>query len=297
MSALGAWETLSCEVHDGIALLTLDRPDHLNVMNLRMRDELGAVLRQLEGSTEVDVVVVTGAGDAFCAGGDVHDFVGRTAEELHGLMRDHSHQWFGVLWDLRKPTIAAVNGVAAGGGVNLAIACDFIVASERAQFGETFARVGLMPDLGGLFMLPRTVGLHRAKALCMTGELVDARQARELGLVYSVVPHHELLGAATDLAARLAAAPREVMAATKAALNHSFELSMEATLQFELYAQSYFFGTGEHRHRLDRFLGRQGPRAAAGRAGDRSPGAADAAVESRTPAEGAGEGATDGAAP
>lgn len=263
MSAVGLWETLSCELEGGVATLTLNRPDRLNVMDVRMRDELGSCLRQLEADADVAVVVITGAGDAFCAGGDVNDFVGRSAQEMHELMRERSHQWFGTLWRLPKPTIAAVNGVAAGGGVNLAIACDFIVASERALFGETFAKVGLLPDLGGLFTLPRTVGLHRAKALCMTGELIDAARAQELGLVYAVVPPAELLSAAGDLAARLAAGPRDVLAATKSLLNRSFELSMESMLQFELYAQSFFFGTPEHRALLSTFLGLSGNGASA----------------------------------
>lgn len=263
MSAIGLWETLSCALVNGVATLTLNRPDRLNVMDVRMREELGACLRQLEARPEVTVVVITGAGDAFCAGGDVHDFIDRSAQEMHELMRDRSHQWFGTLWGLPKPTIAAVNGVAAGGGINLALACDFILASEHARFGETFARVGLLPDLGGLFTLPRTVGLHRAKALCMTGELIDAIRAHELGLVYEVVSAGELLAAASKLAAQLAAGPRDVFSATKAMLNRSFELSMENVLQFELYAQSFLFGTEEHRVRLADFLGLSGNGASA----------------------------------
>ena len=253
---MSGYETLLLEVRDGIGTVTLNRPERLNVMNVPMREELERVFRAVREDPEVRAVVLTGAGEAFCAGGDMNDFTQRGAQEMHVLIRELSHRWFQAAWQLPKPLVAAVNGVAAGGGVNLVLACDFVLASERGRFGETFMRVGLMPDLGGAFLLPRSVGLHRAKALCLTADVIDAERAHQLGIVHEVVPHDGLAEAARALAARLAAGPTHAYAATKAVLNRSFELSMEELLQLELYAQSFLFSTTEHAELRDGFLAR-----------------------------------------
>jgi 2-(1,2-epoxy-1,2-dihydrophenyl)acetyl-CoA isomerase len=249
-------ETLALDVADGVGVVTLNRPDRLNLMSLAMREELRECFEHVRDDPDVRAVVITGSGSAFSAGGDMNDFLERDAEALHLLMREKSHRWFEALWRLPKPTIAAVNGVAGGGGTNLILACDFVVASEQARFGETFVRVGLVPDLGGLFLLPRSVGLHRAKALCLSGEVIDAARAHELGIVHRVVAHDELLPTALELARGLAAGPAHVYAATKATLNRSFELSMENHLQLELYTQSFLFGTSDHLERRDAFMSR-----------------------------------------
>jgi 2-(1,2-epoxy-1,2-dihydrophenyl)acetyl-CoA isomerase len=254
------YDTLRLEVEDAVAVVTLDRPDTLNLMTLDMRDELGDCFDHLRSRVDVRAVVVTGAGEAFSAGGDVKDFVGTSPEGMHDLMRRRSHRWFANLWSLPQPTIAAVNGIAAGGGANLVLACDLIVASERARFGETFVRLALVPDLGGAFLLPRVVGLHRAKELAFTGAVLDAEEARAMGLFTRVVPHDRLLDEAGALAAELARRPPHTISAAKALINRSFESSMDEVLQQELYAQSFLFATAAHREALDRFLGRSGDR-------------------------------------
>ena len=254
-----SYQTLELSVADAVAVVTLNRPERLNVMNMAMRDELGHCFEHLRTRVDdVRAVVITGAGEAFCAGGDVNDFDGTAAEQMHDLMRGRSHHWFQRLWHLPQPTVAAVNGTAAGGGANLVLATDLAVASERARFGETFAKVGLMPDLGGLYTLPRIVGLRRAKELCLLGDLLTAEEMAELGLVNRVVPHEELLPAAVELAGRLAAKPRHTMALTKLVLNRSTEQSMEEVLLSELLGQSYLFGTRDQREALDGFLRRNG---------------------------------------
>lgn len=248
------WETLRCERRGPVALLTLNRPESLNTMDLAMRSELFECLIGIREDPDVRAVTVTGAGEAFSAGGDMNDFVGRTPEQMHALMRERSHRWFRALWELPLPTVAALNGVAAGGGANLALACDFVIASEHARLGETFLKVGLMPDLAGLFMLPRTIGLHQAKALCFTTDLIDAARLRELGIAHAVTAPEALLDESLALAHRLAALPPHGYAATKALLNRSFEMTMDQALQQELYAQSFLFSTGDHEQLRDRFL-------------------------------------------
>ena len=256
-------ETLTCHYVGAVAVLTLNRPEQLNVMNVPMREELWTFFDAIRADPRTRAMVVTGAGEAFCAGGDVNDFVEPSAEQMHDLMRDKSHRWFKAYWDLPFPVVAAVNGVAAGGGISLLLGADFVLASENARMGQTFVRVGLMPDLGGLFMLPRSIGLHRAKAMALTGDLIDARQAHELGLVYEVTSPDELLDRALALAQRLAGGPQQALAATKAVINRSFELSMEDVLHEELMAQSFLFGTEDHHERLAAFLDRGSNRKAA----------------------------------
>jgi 2-(1,2-epoxy-1,2-dihydrophenyl)acetyl-CoA isomerase len=254
------WESLHLELRGSVAVLTLDRPEAMNTMDLVMRTELFECLTEIREEARARALVITGRGAAFSAGGDMNDFVGRSAEEMFVLIRERSHRWFRALWELPLPTIAAVNGVAAGGGANLVLACDFVVASERARLGETFLKVGLMPDLAGLFMLPRTIGLHQAKALCLTTDLIDAERLKQLGVAHAVTAPEALTDESLALAERLAAVPAQGYAATKALLNRSFEMSMDQVLQQELYAQSFLFSTDEHRDLRDAFLnGRDEP--------------------------------------
>lgn len=250
----GEWQTIDVVKVGFVAIVTMNRPDQLNVMNLAMRVELAECFHAIRLDDRIRVLIITGAGEAFSAGGDANDFIDQSSESMHDLMRQRSHHWFSALWNLPKVTIAAVNGVAAGGGANLMLACDLVIASEQAKFGETFMRVGLMPDLGGLFLLPRLVGLQRAKELCLRGEVIDACEAARIGLVGRVVAHDDLLVEARMLADELCTKPQRATSITKAILNRSFELSMEEVLLYELLGQSFLFGTDEHSEALARFL-------------------------------------------
>ena len=248
-----SWETFLLTLDDGVCTLTLNRPDRLNAMNRAMRRELGDCFLEMAGLQEVRCLILTGAGRAFSAGGDINDFR-EGPQKLHDLMGRVSHRWFKALWGLPQPVIAAVNGVAGGGGCNLALACDLIFASEDASFVQTFLKIGLVPDLGGAFLLPRLVGLHKAKELALLGERIDAPAAAALGLVNRLCPADRLMAEAGDAARRLAAGSPSAITLTKRMMNRSFESSMEAVLDQEWMAQSYLFGTPESRDGVGRFL-------------------------------------------
>lgn len=248
------FETFGLAFEDAVATLTLERPDRLNAMNREMRQELGDFFLACPQEPELRCLIVTGSGRAFSAGGDINDFRGTTPEELHALLDRLTHRWFKALWALPQPVIAAVNGAAAGAGCNLALGCDLLIASSAASFSQSFLKIGLVPDLGGVFSLPRRVGLHRAKELALLGERIDAEEALKIGLVNRVVAPERLLEEAKAMAARLAEAPPAAVALTKRMLNRSFESSMESILDEELMAQSFLFGTPDSRERIAAFL-------------------------------------------
>jgi 2-(1,2-epoxy-1,2-dihydrophenyl)acetyl-CoA isomerase len=255
IAAPAQWETLRLSVDDGVAELTLNRPDRLNAMSRTMRRELGDCFLWLQGCEEIRSLIVTGAGSAFCAGGDINDFRA-TPEELHTLMGRLSHRWFKALWALPQPVVMAVNGIAAGGGANLAVSGDIVVAAETAAFKQTFQKIGLVPDLGGAFLLPRLVGLARAKEMALLGDTIDAAEAWRLGLVNRVVPADRLMAEARGIARRLADLPPKAATLTKRMMNRGFEQSMESILDDEWMAQSFLFGTTASQEGVSAFLGR-----------------------------------------
>lgn len=242
-------ETVFVERESGVVTLTLNRPEKMNAANERMWQELGTVFLEVTERREDRVLVITGAGEGFCSGADLSD--PRSAEERRGgpaagLARMQRIGAIALaLHQLPKPTIAAVNGVAAGAGCNLALGCDLIVASETARFSEIFVRRGLTLDFGGSWLLPRLIGLHRAKELAFFGEVIAAQQAAEIGLVNRVVPAAELAGTARAMAERLAALPPVSLRLIKAALNRSFSLSMAEALELEGLSQTTVYQTND----------------------------------------------------
>lgn len=247
------FETLNVTVTDAVCTVTLSRPEKLNAMSKTMREELGDCFLAIARDRGIRAVILTGAGRAFSAGGDINDFRA-TPEEMHQLMADKSHRWFKALWALPQPVIAAVNGVAAGGGCNLALACDLVFASTEAVFVQTFLAIGLVPDLGGAFVLPRLIGLNRAKEFALLGERVDAARALDMGLVNRVCPPDRLMAEANAAAARLAAGSPAAITLTKRMMNRSFEACMEAVLDSEWMAQSFLFGTADSQRGVAAFL-------------------------------------------
>ena len=254
---------LLVERADGIVTLTINRPVRKNAITGDMWRGLVEIFDDLATRTDDRVLVITGAGDAFCSGADLTAaaegdapagagasvtsmrMVGRAALRLH---------------ELPLPTIAAVNGVAAGAGCNLALGCDLIVASERARFTEIFAKRGLALDFGGSWLLPRLVGLHRAKELAFLAEIIDAKEAERIGLVNRVVPHDELDASVAAMAARLAAMPPLQLAVIKRQLNDGIGHTMAEAVESEGIAQSLMFSSRDTAEALIAFIEKRDPK-------------------------------------
>ena len=243
---------------NGVVTLTLNRPDKKNAMNATMFDELVAVFSEVDASTSDRVLVITGAGDAFCSGADLAD---RAKDTRHPLLRLHwaSHVAL-ALHRIPKPVIAKVNGVAVGAGMNLALGCDLIVASETARFSEIFARRGLTIDFGGSWLLPRLIGMHRAKELAFFADIVSAKTAAELGLVNRVVPSGDLDAVVADWADRLAAGPPLALSMAKRLLTNSFSMTMDEALEAEGMAQAVNGGTEDAPEAIRAFFEKREPR-------------------------------------
>ena len=243
---------------NGVVTLTLNRPERKNAMNTAMFSELLTVFREVDVSSTDRVLVITGAGDAFCSGADLSD---RGSDPRHSLSRLH---WVAdialALHRIPKPVIAKVNGVAVGAGMNLALACDLIVASDTARFSEIFARRGLSIDFGGSWLLPRLIGMHRAKELALFADIISAKEAAELGLVNRVLPPGELDAFVNDWANRLAAGPPIALSLTKRLITNSFNVTMDEALEAEGMAQSVNTGTEDTAEAIKAFLEKREPK-------------------------------------
>jgi 2-(1,2-epoxy-1,2-dihydrophenyl)acetyl-CoA isomerase len=251
-------ETLLVDRADGIVTVTLNRPEKKNAANATMWDELLAVFEEVADRDDDRVLVITGAGDAFCSGADLTDVA---RDQRHGLPRmRHIGDVALRLHRLAKPTIAKVNGVAAGAGCNLALGCDLVVASDTARFSEIFARRGLSIDFGGSWLLPRLIGLHRAKELAFFADVISAKEAAEIGLVNRLVPAGELDAFVGEWARRLAAAPPLALSMTKTMLNNSFMVSMDQALEDETRSQTVNFSTADLAEAMAAFVAKRDPR-------------------------------------
>lgn len=243
-------------VNNQIAVLQLNRPEAKNALDMEMRDEIEQAVNMAKDET-IRVLVITGSGGSFCAGGDIKTMsAGVSIKEGRQRILD-LHQWYFHLSNLEKPVIAAVDGPAFGAGFNLALCCDFIFSSTRATFCQSFSRIGLIPDLGGLFFLPRIVGLAKAKEIMFTGRMIDAYEAKELGIVYQLLPHETLLEEVLSFAERFLHAPIESIGLTKTILNQSFHLDQRALWEMEAYAQAYSFQTPYVQEAIRRFLNKE----------------------------------------
>lgn len=235
-------QTILLEIHDGVAVVTLNRPEKLNALVGDMREQLLATLERVRNLGTARVLVLTGAGRGFCSGGDVQHMVSLKShsaafEALQPLL-DSGAAIVRLLATFEIPVLAAVNGVAAGAGCNLALACDTRLASSEARFGETFVRIGLHVDWAGAHHLPRLIGTANALDLCWTGDLMDAEEALRLGLVQRVWPAAEFAERWQDYARRLASAPQTSVRAAKRTLRASLHRTLAQNLDAEVAAQA-----------------------------------------------------------
>lgn len=239
--------------HEGVTTITLNRPDNLNALNLAALHELDLALTRANANEAVRCIVLTGAGRAFCAGADVKEWASEGAEvpsEPEEGWVPTAHRIVARLYRTPKPVIAAVNGVAVGAGLDLALACDFRVASEKARFGSVYIRLGIPPDAGASFLLPRIVGVTKAKEMIYTGRIIDAPEALECGLVSMVVPVDELTVKANEFAAELAKGPTLALGMAKENIQEHWNASIEGALRNEERAGRFCITTLDHKEGL-----------------------------------------------
>ncbi|MEP9370387.1 enoyl-CoA hydratase/isomerase family protein [Xanthobacter sp. VNH20] len=253
-----AYSTLTFSVENDIARLVLNRPDQRNALDLDMRREIEAVLRTLREERNAKALVIAGSGGSFCAGGDLKSLsAGRRPAPVNRERIRRLHTWFDELLDLEMPVVAVVDGPAFGAGFNLALAADFILATPRAQFCAVFVRIGLVPDLGGLQLLPRIVGLQRAKELIFSGRVLGAEEAKGLGIVHDILPEGDALAAGIAFAERFRHAPTDAIGMAKTVLNQAFNLDRHALAELEAYAQAVALETPYHHEAVADFLARK----------------------------------------
>jgi 2-(1,2-epoxy-1,2-dihydrophenyl)acetyl-CoA isomerase len=257
------YETIEVETADHVRIITLNRPDTYNAFNDQLTTELADALKQAQRDTDVHVLVITGQGKAFSSGQDLGDlkskYVPGHVPHLGDDLRKRYNPIIRRIREMEKPVIAAVNGVAAGAGCSLALACDLRVASEKASFIEVFINVGLIPDSGSTFTLPRLVGLGKALELCWTSKKVDGQEAAEIGLVNQVVPPEQLMEQTMTLARQLASMPSRAVALTKRLMNETFDNDLQQQLEAECFAQETAGLTQDHVEGVVAFIEKRKP--------------------------------------
>jgi 2-(1,2-epoxy-1,2-dihydrophenyl)acetyl-CoA isomerase len=224
------------EAREGWRKITLNRPDKLNSFTIDLHRELAAALDEATADEGCRAILLTGAGRGFCAGQDLES-IGNDASGVRDLLTEHYNPLIRRIRAMPKPIVCAVNGVAAGAGANVALACDIVLAARRAKFIQAFAKIALVPDSGGTWFLPRLVGEARAKALALTGEAVSAEQAQSWGLIWRAVDDDALTGEAETLVAHLATQPTAALGLIKRALHASVENTLDAQLDLEAELQ------------------------------------------------------------
>lgn len=233
-----SWEFVLLDKGEGIAQITLNRPDRYNALGGNMRQEIEEAVEDVCADPDVRVIVITGAGKAFCTGGDVQEFISGESKALSKAASSERPSMSKIvlaLNNVEKPVIAAVNGAAVGGGCNLALSCDIRIASEKARFGQVFTRRGLHPDWGGIYFLPRLVGYAKAAELIFSGEVIDCQEALNIGMVNKVVPHDDLMPATNELAGRIAKNAPIPIAFAKRGLQNFFKWDLATALDYESY--------------------------------------------------------------
>ena len=255
-NAARAYETILVDVKDGVALVTLNRPQALNALNAQMMRDMTGALQALDADPAVGAVVVTGSAKAFAAGADIKEMQALTFEEIHAA--DGFAGWE-AMTRIRKPIIAAVAGYALGGGCELAMMCDLIIAADNAQFGQPEITLGIIPGIGGTQRLARAVGKAKAMDLCLTGRRMGAEEAERAGLVARIVSPDALVDEALAMARTIAAMPRAAVMMAKEAVNRAQELALSEGVRFERRAFHALFATHDQKEGMAAFVEKRKP--------------------------------------
>lgn len=254
-----AYENILFEVHGGVARLTFNRPKVLNALNPQTLDEVAAAIGAVRGDSSVRVLVITGAGDkAFVAGADISEFPSMTPLQARAFA-EKGQGLFSALEALPIPVIACVNGFALGGGCELAMSCDFIYASDKARFGQPEINLGIIPGFGGTQRLARLVGRAKAKELCMTAEMIDAEQARQLGLVAKVFPADQLMEETMKVAGLLASRSRVALRAIKFVVDRGVDVDLQSGCALEMESFGVCFASPDAKEGTSAFLEKRKP--------------------------------------
>lgn len=247
------------EIENQVGKITLNRPDKFNSFVREMALALQETLKECEQNNEIRAIYLTGNGKAFCAGQDLAEAIDDNGIELQKIVSEHYNPIVKQIRNIEKPIVCGVNGVAAGAGANIALACDITVATESSAFIQAFSKIGLIPDSGGTYFLPRIIGMQKAAALMMLGDKVSAKEAESMGMIYQSVPDQEFENTALSIAQKLAQMPTKGIGLTKRLLNESFNNTLDQQLQREDEIQTEAGNTYDYQEGVNAFLEKRKP--------------------------------------
>ena len=257
-----SFSTITYQLDQGVAVLILNRPASLNSFNSLMHDEVRAAMKDARDNSNVRCLVITGTGRGFCAGQDLSDRAVKVSDEAPDLgesVEKNYNPLIRNIMTMEKPVLCAVNGVAAGAGASIALACDIVLAAKSAKFIQAFCKIGLVPDSGGTFNLVRALGLPRAKALALLGDKLSAEQAQNWGMIWQCVDDENLMDETMTLALHLATQPTKGLAKIKELMNNSFSTPMHQQLELEKYAMRELGRTSDYREGVSAFMEKRQP--------------------------------------
>ena len=244
---------------DAIGKTTLNRPEKYNSFVREMALALQNILNDCANDDSIRCILITGSGKAFCAGQDLKEATDPEGPEIEQIVREHYNPIIRKIREIEKPVIAAVNGIAAGAGANVALACDIVVAGQSANFIQAFSKIGLIPDSGGTYFLPRLIGLPKATALMMTGESISAEKAEKMGMIYAVYEDAEFESESLQLAKSISEMPTKGLGYTKRLLTHSLNNSLDEQLDLEAETQALSAKSEDHKEGVQAFLEKRPP--------------------------------------
>lgn len=250
---------IKSEITNNVGKIYLNRPDKYHSFIREMALKLQNVLNEFKNNEDVRTILITAEGKAFCAGQDLNEAIDPNQPDITQIIKEHYNPIIRTIRSIEKPVIAAVNGVAAGAGASIAIACDIIIASEKASFIQAFGKIGLIPDSGATFILPKLIGMQRASSLMLTGDPISANDAEKIGLVYKVHEVEKFVEESIKLSEKLAKMPTKALGLTKKALNFSLNNNLDEQLELEKEYQTIAANTNDYKEGVQAFLEKRKP--------------------------------------